>query len=805
MAILAGALLHVAAEGAEEPSLTNEQELELRMFSAQLADPSRSAKTKAEAAELLVSRDYPAAIETVKRFLADSSNRPAQGALAEAIAKHGAGSPEFIPPLLAMLTGPEPSVRLPAARALVTYKEQGVTGKLIGIARDPRADKAVRLVAIAGLQRVLEKQGIDALVRLVADPDAAISEAAAESLAKLTNIRAFGRDAARWRRWWAKSKNKPATAWLGDLADSLAREKARLEDENARLRRRLATAMMDTYAATPAARQDALLMSFLKDPLADVRQVGVALANRRVTANGEVSDELKAHIRGMLNDEDAGVRRTVALLEATFGDPDAPAALLTRLEIEQDREVQQALLSALGQLREPRALEPVLEKLASADDRVAAAAASALARLAAAKPLSGDVRQRAVKTLLDRYAAFESAPAANGSGAALREAVLTAMGMVGGDAFVPTLRSALSAAAATVRLAAVKAVAQLGKAELSDALVPLAADDDRGVRQAVVEALGALNGAKHLETILQRSDPAAESDATVREKAWTVATGALAGADAATLAEVCNILDQRQAPPARRVQVGQMLVQALKAAQSPDLPNAQRTLAAALLAASRPAEAAPLLGEAYSLLAAADHEDASGVYLEWVDALLLANDPMVLKAMADPARADTFDEVVARVRKHLDGLVADGRFGPAALLGAEVLRQFGRRLGEEPRRAIAATVASARTQRAAADRKRVAQLVAQLQAAGAETAKAAAAELEAMGERAVRPLVLELRALAENAAEEGMQRAVLDVLAQLAPNLTGYDPKAPRTERLRRIEAWLQALQPDTPPATEPT
>ena len=196
--------------------LTPGQELELQMFTGQLADATRSAKTKAEAAELLLTRPYPGAAETLRKLLEDASNRPAQIAVAGAIARQGTESKVFIEPLLGMLTGAEATVRASAARALVTYKDATVTERLIAIAVDRKADQAVRLVIIDALQRVLDKQAVDALVRLVGDRDTIIRNAAGDSLAKLTNIRTFGNSPMRWRRWWSRNKDKPASAWLAE-------------------------------------------------------------------------------------------------------------------------------------------------------------------------------------------------------------------------------------------------------------------------------------------------------------------------------------------------------------------------------------------------------------------------------------------------------------------------------------------------------------------------------------------------------------------------------------------------------------
>ena len=789
-----GLILALASPVIARP-LTPGEELELKNFTSQLADPARSAKTKMEAAELLLTRQYPEAAETLRKFLGDAGNRPAQIAVAEAVARQGGGHAAFIEPLLAMLTGTEPSVRQPAARALVTYRDEAVTAKLIAIATDRAADKTARLATIGAIQRVLDKQAVDALVRLVGDRDEAIRTAAADSLAKLTNIRTFGASSARWRRWWSRNKDKPASAWLADLAESLGRDNARLEAEVQTLRERLAKATTDLYSATAPAEQVRLLTDILKDPLPELRRVGLTLAGRRVHASGAPPPaELQAQIRRMLDDEDPGVQREAALLEANIGDPNAVDELLRRLTGTTPPEVKEALLTALGQLRSPKALGPILVEVQSSDEPVAAAAAGALARSAAAQPLTGKVRETAVKALLKRYHAADAA--ANGNGAALREALLAAMGAVADEKFVPALRAGLKDTAATVRLAAVKALAQFRQAELADAIVPLAGDEDRGVRQAALETLGTLGGDKHRDTLLKRTDPAAESDTAVREKAWAVLMSVLAKSDAATLTEVCTALAKRSDANSQRIGIRQMLVQSLRTDKSPKLSGALRELGQDLAAAQRPAEAATTLGEAYRLYAAAKDAAGKDVYLEWIDALLSANDPLVVKAMADPSRADVFEAVLAKLNTRLKALTADGRYAPAILTAREVVRQLPTRLTAAQRAALEKLAAEAEAQQLAADTQRVAELARQLLSTDAAVAKAAAGELKAMGDRAVQPLVQELRSLAAGSKPNvPAEKALVAVLVQIAPKLTGYDPAAPKTDRLRLLDGWLKTLK----------
>ena len=269
-------------------------ERELNMLAGQLADPTRTDKTKLEAAELLLIRTDKRVTEMLVAFLTPATppNPRAQIAVAEVIARSGEGRKEFIAPLTVMLKGDEETVRLPAARALATYKDGGVLEKLIAIARSSKYDKAVRLATISAFRQVVDKKTMGAVIALLFDPDPDISAAAGETLAKLTHISAFrfrkNRELA--KEWWERIRTKKPAVWAADLADSFARANSALETENAKLRERLQTAMFGLYAATPAAQRDAMLVELLGDPLADVRLVGVILTERKIAAR-EGSDE----------------------------------------------------------------------------------------------------------------------------------------------------------------------------------------------------------------------------------------------------------------------------------------------------------------------------------------------------------------------------------------------------------------------------------------------------------------------------------------------------------------------------------
>jgi len=777
-----------AAPPASQPSPA--EQAEIQTLAGQLSDPARSAKTKLEAAGMLLSRPQAQAVEVLKGFLLRGDNRAAQVAIADAIVAHQVERQEFIEPLLSMLTGGDPSVRPAAARALARYRGYGVLDHLLGLAGNRSADSAMRVEVVAALQTVLDKKVADLLVSLLDDPDPSIRGAAADSLAGLTNIRTFGTDSLQWKLWWDANRDKDRWVWLSDLAESLARSKASLGADNAMLRDRLAKAMAEVYDATEASQRDAVVLGFLKDPLGDVRLAGLRLLDRRVAANETIPPDMRLEARLLLADGDARVRQEAAALTASLADKEALGALLDRLGAEDAPSVRQALLKALGQLRSAEALSAVLVEVHSRHDDVAAAAAEALARIASKSPLEGQQRSAAAEALVDRYRQ------AAGGDAGVREALLAAMGAVGDESFVPVLQEAMKDSSAKVRLAAVGSLGRVGNGESAGRLVDLVGDGDRGVRQAAIAALGSLGDKEQLQAVLRRTQPVLETDAAVRQGAWEAVAAILARCDDATVTTFADGLAGRSDAAESRVKILTVLTDRLRQAGSPQLASAQRKLAGALVAAGRGAEAATLLEEIHAALAAGGKPEAPAVWMEWVDALLAADDPnsiMVIKSQTD---AELFAGAVERLVARLDHLAAQERFNVVVLLATEAMDHLAERLGDRHKASLRKAVEDGKARQLAADRLRVSKLAGQLCSSDEAERKAAADELTGMSDRAVLPLLEALRhAVAVPGADAQAEKAILEVLRKVSPRMTGYDPAAPAAGKTALIDSWMRDSQ----------
>jgi HEAT repeat protein len=780
----------VRAQEPETP-LTASQAKELSIWTGQLTDPNTSAKVKLEAAGLLLDRPYGQAGQVLLDLLAGSEIAETKIAIAEAIAQAG-GNPrkEFIDPLMSMLTGKNAAVRAGAGKALLTYRNQGVTEMLIGVMLDQKRDRAVRLETMSILQRVLDKRVVGALVDLLRDSDPAISKVALETLPKLTNIRGY--DQQQWRAWWRRNKDKPLSEWLGDWAENLAENSRQLEGENAGLRARLAQAMEDLYAATAPERREAMLIGLLQDPVADVRLSGAALASKLATSGSKVPQVVVVEVRKLLGDKDDRVRKACAALAGSLGDAQAAAPLLERLEVETSLEVRQAVLTSLGQLQDPSAIPALVKDIVSEENSVAAAAAIAIERIAAKGSLAGKTNGNVSNAILGRYAAVLKAERTKDV-VALLEALLRAMGALRTPAFVPVVKDALKDDAAMIRLASVNSLAQLGDEASAEALVPLVNDPDRGVRQAAIVVLGKLGGAKYVRSVIDRTRMSSEPDAAVRQQARDVALEILKKAQTEVLWTAAAQLQEGADAKDFLIQVLEALVDRLESEKSRNLYAAHRQLGQALKQAGKPADAVSHLRKSYELLEKAKDSQAKLVWSEWLDVLYEHDLQAVVKALAEQEDDALFAKAHADLGGRLEKLKETGEWSKLIVLTDGSIRHLAPKLTVEQLVSLKKLLAEAREELHKVQGKEIGKLAADLLSPDAAVRVKAEAAFKSMGDQAVKPLLKELRkVVASENDDEAAERAFLAVLAELAPNLKGYDTSAARENRLKLIDKWLQ-------------
>ncbi|MBN1942556.1 MAG: HEAT repeat domain-containing protein [Phycisphaerae bacterium] len=778
------------AETLPATNLTPDQELTLQTLKRQLCDPKRSAETRLDAARLLLSKPFPQAVRVLRQCLSDSSNLAAQQAVAEAIAEDGGGRKEYVAPLMEMLTGQEPLVRSSAARALATYRNHGVTERLIDVANNSTLDRGVRRATIEALQRIVDRRCIEALIGLLDDPDPAVRSAAADSLQRMTNLRRFGASSSMWGNWFARQRDKDEVAWLREMNNALARAKMSLERENVQLRARLIDAMESLYNAAPRTQRAEILLAFLNDPLAEARLLGETLTDRMIAAGQDVPPEVRQRVRLLLFDDDPRVRESAAVLEANLADERTTGLLLGRLRAEQVPDVRVGLLKALGRLASPKVVPALLNEIRRRGDDEAAAAAAALGRVATDNPLDDAQKARAVKVLVDRY----QQGAEGKNSLALRESLLTALGVLGDATAQPVLAGALRDPAPVIRQAAVGGLLRLGAKDAAGAIAPLVRDEDRGVRQAALEALIALGGKDYLKTILRRTDPKIETDPAVRKEALDGVLTICRQADVPTLDEVLAYFAHRTDGAAMCIQVLLRKADVLKAADSPDAAAVLREAGGLLTAEGRAGEAVPVLAEAYRRFAEGSNSStARAVWFEYVRAMLAADQPGVVRALAeqtDPAaRAKALELFLTR----LEILQREQKYPAILALAGGAEEQLAESLNEAQLAKLRGLLASARQKQLELDRREVETLLPKLFSADAATHQGAREALQALGVRATQPLLEELRKTVKSATPDAeRENALYELLKELLPDLGPYDPAAERVQRLMKIDAWMK-------------
>jgi len=782
------------APGPAEPPLDPAQKRELETLRQQLLEPGRLAKTRQESARLLLSRNLPQADRILIQALHDSSTPAAQIAVAQAITHDLPQRPVFIEPLQSLLGADDEPVRSAAGMALASYQDPEASRILQGMARDRSAPTPVRISAINALGRVLSRSSVDTLLDCLADPAPAVRRQAGKTLEQLTGQTDLGTDPSAWRAWWQANRNKPRAAWLEEMVLHLTRTRQQIELQNDVLRQRLGRAMEELYNASAATQKPVILLTMMKDPVADIRLRGVSLAEQLLAAEGTLPESLLQHVRLLLDDRDPRIRRASIGLLTAAGAEGIERLILHRLRDEIEPQVRAGLLAALGQQGDAASLDRICQALASSADVEAIAAARSLGKIASEHPLDQATRQRAINALLAKYQ--QSAEAAD----SLVEALLTAMAAVGdGQELAALFTEALGDDSGLIRLAAVNGLPRLKAESAGDALAGLLDDPDRGVRQATIDALVELGQVQFLPAILERTAPQAEPDPAV-QKAATQACIRLAGqASPRLLTETLVVLEEPRTELRRQVEIA-LLQQLIQQSDPEDLAlrvALNRRLSSRLIEADREDEAVIVLaGLMASLRAHAGSDEAAWrneLFMEYIAALLAADDANVAVVLASQGDDTLYDVAVREIQGRLSELNRQQEYARAIRLASAVLEKNRARLSSEQSRAMTEQLTLARQQQLQTDRKQVATLTARLLSTDSAAQTDARTQLVAMDGRAVTPLLDELRqlVLSETPDPQAEQR-LFDILKQLAPALGEYDPAAPREQKLARIKSWMK-------------
>ncbi|HTQ30640.1 MAG TPA: HEAT repeat domain-containing protein, partial [Opitutaceae bacterium] len=290
----------------------------VEMALKKLKDPAATARL--EAINTLGAQHDPRAFEPLIACLDDQDmdvRMAAFGALG------ALGDNRAIEPLTARLPGNDPELRKVIISALEKLDHARASERLLSLLPDKNADAARTIAVIEALGTLRDPRAVDALMPRLADENEDVSGATADALGRI---------------------GPPAVAPLI----------VRLKDPKARIRGLAAQALGqtgDTRAVPP-------LIDCLKHPAPETME-----SPPENTANDKTTDENKADAASAPSpaDDNLQVRQKAAEALGQLGAA-AVEPLISCLQ-EQDPSVRSLAATALGQLRDARALQPLISAL----------------------------------------------------------------------------------------------------------------------------------------------------------------------------------------------------------------------------------------------------------------------------------------------------------------------------------------------------------------------------------------------------------------------------------------------------------
>lgn len=262
------------------------------------------------------------------------------------------------------------------------------------------SDELPRLLSSLGCFRSRAAARL-ALTYTKGDVDAETAAAAFGALVRMSGKDEFGSDAQEWSEWLAASDSLTELQWQSSLIESLS---AQAEREKVK-RREAVVELSDIYrrlhVATPAQDRSPLLISMLKSPLVEVRDLGFELIQREVSETGRLDERVGDAAVGLLLDSNPKVRGLAAVLIRQVAPPSAAGVIVTALDRESDPRAASDLLLAATRWPSRDSVAAVLKWVERESDAQDAAIEACL-RFSKAGELSRVESQRVLRVIRTR-------------------------------------------------------------------------------------------------------------------------------------------------------------------------------------------------------------------------------------------------------------------------------------------------------------------------------------------------------------------------------------------------------------------
>ena len=492
----------------------------------------------------------PEAIAALLSLVVENHHNPAL--LNSALQVLTASDVDTVWPLIDLLHGPDPNLRMQAALSLGEQGDARATRALLEALDDD--DTNVRYHSIEALGKLKATDAIDALLRIAESKDFFLAFVALDALAEIGDTSIASRIVPLLDDELLREPAVNLLGQLGDetavtplatllsapaaptdlIADALARLSDRYEEqygEGAYI------AELASREISPAGVQNllealetpdkenlrsiAMVLGWLKRP--GVERVLTRLMGR-IDLRDEIIDALVRHgsailelLISQLEAEDLEVRRSAVVALGRIGDARATAALVKTLR---DESLTIDAAGALARIGDPLALDGLLNLVGDKDASVRQAVVSALNALTAPSmskriiPLLHDpdpnVRESAVK--IAGYFGYPDAANAllelsRDSDQRVKCAAIEHLPFVEDERALDVISQALKDEIPNVRAAAARALGQMDAPQVVPRLIAALSDDDVWVRYFSARALGrrrSLDSVAALETVIER-------------------------------------------------------------------------------------------------------------------------------------------------------------------------------------------------------------------------------------------------------------------------------------------------------------
>ncbi len=569
--------------------------------------------------------------------------------------------PAFVDPLLELLGAVDPGLRQTAAQAISEFPRDGLAARLAAIAEDDGAAMPKRLAAIDALSKNTHRR--DVVQQLIALLGSSSQEVLAEVMSSLEQAspEAPGQDVAQWRRWWDDNERLSDEQWLEAqlrlyrqhsrrVAASFEAFRAESQREVDSSIAQMRSLQSELYRALPPEQRRTKLIEWLASPLAVVKLTALGLIKSRIADEGKApTGEVLAVLLELLNDGSAVQRRESLLIVQNVNDPVVVDAVLSRLEVESLPSMRLAVLTALGRMRDAAAIPALVAELrTSADASYVQEAAVSLGMIA---------ERMEDKTALDpaKVPLQERFDASAVDDIALRAALLSAMAGVADRGFAPAFAEAVESDDSRLLQPAILGLRVLGDRSKMLRIRDLTANADPPVRLAAIAAVAELGrDAEDLQSLLTRLNPSIEPNALAREAAWGGFSDYMARRPVSERIDAAKRL--RETPELESRYLGELADTLVATGGEPlDLERVRDGLARVFVAQGKHAAGAGQLRLLFQQQVDRQADSAGTVGVRWLEAALRADPPVdvgeviiriVTSTVSDAVRGRVIDAVV---------------------------------------------------------------------------------------------------------------------------------------------------------------